>query len=151
MPSTLVGTNTIYIHQGTRLLVDYIIGGSISQRNIHLEGYTTVNDGFSIDLEGNMTCNNANVNGTINSEKGSIGGWTINNNGLTNGTVVIKNDGSSTIYTVADLVIIRGYIMEYTGFELAGTMLEHYDIDGDGKVTAADYALLQNLIGLRMD
>lgn len=35
--------------------------------NIKLEGYTTINNGFSVDLEGNMTCRNANVvGGTIN-------------------------------------------------------------------------------------
>lgn len=31
--------------------------------NINLEGYTTINDGFSIDLQGNATMNNANING----------------------------------------------------------------------------------------
>ncbi|MBR4178028.1 MAG: phage tail protein [Bacilli bacterium] len=30
-----------------------------------LEGYTTINEGFSIDLNGNMTCNDANINGDI--------------------------------------------------------------------------------------
>lgn len=151
MPSTLIGTNTIYIHQNTRILVDYIVGGAIAQRNIHLEGYTTINDGFSIDLEGNMTCNNANVNGVVNSTDGNIGGWTINNKGLTNGTVFLNSDGSSTIYTVADLIIIRGYIMEYEGFDLYGAMLQHYDINGDGVVNTQDYVLLQELIGIRMD
>lgn len=34
-------------------------------RNISLEGYTTINGGFTIDLQGNMTAKNGNFSGTI--------------------------------------------------------------------------------------
>ena len=98
-----------------------------------------------------MTANNANINGTINSSNGSIGGWQINNQGLTNGVVLIKNNGASTIYTVADLIVIRGYLMHYTGFELSAAMISHYDFNGDGQVTASDFVTLQNLIGISMN
>lgn len=37
----------------------------INANKIRLEGIVTANDGFSIDLEGNMSCNNANINGDI--------------------------------------------------------------------------------------
>lgn len=37
----------------------------INASKIALEGYTTINNGFSVDLSGNMTCNNANINGDI--------------------------------------------------------------------------------------
>ena len=40
-------------------------GIDIKADQIALEGYTTINDGFSIDLNGNMTCNDANINGDI--------------------------------------------------------------------------------------
>ena len=36
---------------------------NVKADNIKLEGYTTINNGFSIDLNGNMTCNNANITG----------------------------------------------------------------------------------------
>lgn len=36
---------------------------TIQANKIGLEGYTTINDGFSIDEDGNMTCNNATING----------------------------------------------------------------------------------------
>lgn len=36
---------------------------TIKANKIGLEGYTTINDGFSIDEDGNMTCNNATING----------------------------------------------------------------------------------------
>lgn len=36
--------------------------------NISLEGYTTINGGFSIDENGNMTANNGNFNGAVNAQ-----------------------------------------------------------------------------------
>ena len=38
---------------------------NISTENIKLEGYTTINGGFSVDLDGNMTANNGTFSGTI--------------------------------------------------------------------------------------
>ena len=37
-------------------------------KNISLEGYTTINGGFSIDESGNMTANNGNFNGAVNAQ-----------------------------------------------------------------------------------
>lgn len=108
-------------------------------------------DNFKLDKDGKIICSNATINGKIESIDGKIGGWTINSEGLSNGTVFIKNDGASTIYTVADLIIIRGYLMGYTGFNLSTSMIQHYDIDGDGQVTSSDYVKLQNLIGISMN
>ena len=39
---------------------------------IGLEGTITANDGFMIDLDGNMTCNNANINGDIITSNGVL-------------------------------------------------------------------------------
>ena len=39
---------------------------------IALEGTITANRGFMIDLDGNMTCNNANINGDIITQKGVL-------------------------------------------------------------------------------
>lgn len=44
----------------------------INAAKIALEGYTTINDGFSIDLNGNMTCNDANINGDIITPNGVL-------------------------------------------------------------------------------
>lgn len=123
---------------------------SIDASRININGSVSANGNFKIDEEGNMICNNANINGTVESSKGNIGGWDINSRGLTNGTVFLNSDGSSTIYTVADLIIMRGYIMGYTGFEMSEAMIKHYDLNGDGKVSPADYVILQNLIGISM-
>ena len=118
--------------------------------NITGNQVTIESDNFNLDANGNVDCSNANISGTINSSNGTIGGWSINSSGLTNGTVFIHSDGSSTIYTVADLIIVRNYIMEVPGFELSSAMIRHYDFNNDGRVTAADYVTLQNLIGISM-
>ena len=38
----------------------------IQSNKIALEGYTTINDGFSVDLSGNMSCQNADIQGDLN-------------------------------------------------------------------------------------
>ena len=128
-----------------------MINASADKINIKGNRLVIEADNFKLDKNGNMICTNAKVTGEINSTTGNIGGWAINSSGLTNGTVFINNDGSSTIYTVADLIIIRNYIMGLTGFELPPQMVRHYDINGDGQITATDYAMLQNLIGISMN
>ena len=38
---------------------------NLTADHIKLEGYTTINGGFSVDTAGNMSCTNANVSGTV--------------------------------------------------------------------------------------
>lgn len=127
------------------------INASADVINLRGNRFVVEADNFKLDKNGNMVCTNAKVTGEINSTTGNIGGWTINNSGLTNGTVFINSDGSSTIYTVADLIIIRAYIMGLDGFDLPSQMIQHYDINNDGRVNAQDYVILQNLIGISMN
>lgn len=44
----------------------------IIANKIALEGYTTINKNFTIDLEGNMSCNNANINGDLVTANGVL-------------------------------------------------------------------------------
>ena len=106
---------------------------------------------FNVDKDGNMSCNNADINGKVTSKEGNIGGWTVDEKGLTNGAVHVNSDGSSTVYTVADLIVMRGYINGTPGFELSSAMIQHYDLNGDGVVNTLDYVRLQNLIGISMN
>ena len=46
--------------------------GIIGKDNISLEGYTTINDGFKIDLQGNMECMDAKINGNLVTENGVL-------------------------------------------------------------------------------
>lgn len=59
-----------------------IEGITITSDKIKLEGYTTINGGFSVDAKGNMSCKNANISGMITSTSGAIGGFTISGNEL---------------------------------------------------------------------
>ena len=127
-----------------------MINASADVINLKGNRFVVEADNFQMDKNGNMVCTNAKVTGEINSTTGNIGGWTINSNGLTNGKVFINSDGSSTIYTVADLIIIRGYIMQLEDFKLPPQMIKHYDLNGDGIVNSLDYSLLQSLIGISM-
>lgn len=100
---------------------------------------------FSVNEDGKVICDDITATG------GKIGGWNIQSNELNNGKVFIKDDGSSTIYTVADLFIIKGYIMGTTGFEFTNpTIIKHYDLNNDGVVDSKDYFILKNLIGLEI-
>ena len=71
---------------------------TISADRIHLEGYTTINNGFSVDSEGNITATNATISGTITAEYGKIAGFEISGNGLTNypftndAYIIFRND-----------------------------------------------------------
>lgn len=52
-------------------------------------------------------------------------------------------------YTVADLIVVRNYIMNVKGFELSDAMIKYYDVNGDGKVTSTDYVIISNMLGLK--
>ena len=62
---------------------------TVDASNIHLEGYTTINKGFSIDKEGNMTANNGVFKGTISGKIPALeelisgsGNFLVNKNGI---------------------------------------------------------------------
>lgn len=140
-------------------------GASINADKISLAGKTiemtsdniAINStNFNVDKNGNVNANNlkatnGDFSGKISASIGNISGWNIDNTGINNGVVFLHNDGTSTIYTVADLFIIRGYIMGIAGFEFTNqTMINHYDLNKDGVVNSQDYAILKGLIGLEL-
>lgn len=47
-------------------------GIKLQADNLSLEGLTTINNNFQIDLEGNMTCNDATINGNIVTPRGVL-------------------------------------------------------------------------------
>ena len=100
---------------------------------------------LTIDTEGNIKCNNLEAtngkfSGEVTSSKGTIGGWSIDSSGLSNGNFFIKNNGYSNIYTFADCFIVRNYILGK--LELNDDGIKHYDMNSDGKVDISDYAML---------
>lgn len=119
-----------------------IIAGNeinLTSRKISLKS-----DNCSIDKDGNAKFKNGEFEGKLTSNEGYVGGWKINENGLTNGTVTINKNGIINTYTPADLGVIMSHIMG--SITLKGKTLAHYDFNGDGQVTAVDYVHLYNMI-----
>lgn len=129
-------------------ILNIIAGNEI---NLSSKKISINSENLSVDKNGTVKSKNGEFSGKLSSNSGYIGGWNINEKGLTNETVFLNSDGSSTIYTVADLIIIRNYIMGISGFEMSSSMIKHYDFNGDGVVNSQDYVTLQNLIGISMD
>ena len=117
--------------QGTTITGTTINGGSIN-----------INNRFQVDSSGNMTATNADVSGKVNASSGNIGGWSLSENGLTSteGTI-IKNNGITNIYTYGDLSVMQMIILG--NLQATSDLVEHYDFNGDGEVTATDLYILR--------
>lgn len=93
----------------------------LKAKNIKLEGYTTINGGFSIDENGNMTANNGNFNGAVNAQGNMTADTLIVRkivskdiiNSLTNDiSVTIATDGDDTadIISGAEFYTVQGFL-----------------------------------------
>ena len=105
---------------------------------------------FNVDKEGNLKCTNADVKGKISSSDGDIGGWKLNINGLTKGTVFVRNDGYSNIYTPADILIMRAiiYEQEWATVQQGTEEFKRYDLNNDGVINSADLLLLRQMLNM---
>ena len=83
---------------------------SINANKISLEGVTTINKGFSVDLEGNMTCNNA----------------TANNLDIKGGHISLESE-------IEDEAIYIGTVGEETSVLLSGQFIEAYGVKQVGE------------------
>lgn len=100
---------------------------NVKADNIKLEGYTTINDGFSVDEEGNMICNNATAN-DLNINGGNI---TLYDSGST-------SDPRITIHGTSEN---RQMILNSGLFQISGgghsiwiqTLYDNYLVDIDQK------------------
>ena len=77
-------TNIVKSAQISAFVTEDDVNGMISNiklsaDKIALEGYTTINGGFSVDESGNVTMTNADVSGKITATSGTIGGFEIAN------------------------------------------------------------------------
>ena len=70
-------------------------GASISAEKISLEGYTTINDGFSVDLDGNMTCNDATMNDA------TMNNVTMHNSIIKGGNLELYDEGNQNSYAIS--------------------------------------------------
>ena len=94
----------------------------ILAKNLQLEGFTSINGNFTIDEEGNMTCNDAKINGAIiaNGEKFSLDeegnmtcksatmenvtceNFTIKNSTIQEGYIELKSTNGNSSFSVTD-------------------------------------------------
>lgn len=137
---------------------DYIITGILTDRNgkfyLNLDtGELVMADStFSGTVNGAAinggTITGATINGTqINGstiKSGDMSGWTLSDDMLENGTTQIRSDGVTNIYTWADLVVLQQIIMNQV--IPSEDALPHYDINGDGRISSADYVALKNIL-----
>ena len=126
-------------------------------------GTIKIGSNFSVDSSGNLVAKNAsfqgnvsgsnisgtnitggNINGTnIKSNTGKIAGWNLGEGGLKNDEgASISKDGITNIYTWGDTAVMRMIIMGE--LDPNDWMIKHYDFNGDGQVTSADYVTLVN-------
>lgn len=93
----------------------------LKAKNILLEGYTTINGGFSIDSEGNMTANNGNFNGAVNAQGNMTADTLIVRkivskdiiNSLTNDisvTIATDGDDASAVISSAKFYTAQGFL-----------------------------------------
>lgn len=106
---------------------------TLDASNIHLEGYTTINDGFSIDKEGNMTANNGRFSGTITStniNSSTVTGTTING-GKIIGTV-IQNAETNPTFSVSAEGVITGAAIKGGSIGIGGSKYDAFTVDNNG-------------------
>lgn len=93
-------------------------GASINAEKIALEGYTTINDGFSVDLDGNMTCNDATMNDS------TMNNATMNNAIINGGNVELFDDGDeSSVMIYDDSGIVHNVRALQIGDDISGKVL----------------------------
>ena len=104
--------------------------------NLTSDNIAIISNNFSVDKFGNITAN-----------RGTMGGWTLSSQGLVSNdrNIYIRNNGYSSIYTFADYIIIKNYILGKINLD-STDIAEHYDLNGDGHVDTGDSLLLRKRI-----
>lgn len=104
-------------------------------------------DNFNLSADGTIKAKNGIFEGEITSTNGSVGGWNLDETGLSNGTYYIKKNGYSNIYTIADIYIVQLMITGTLSKPPEDTdAFRHYDINNDGAIDLKDFTLIQSMI-----
>lgn len=104
-------------------------------------------DNFNLSADGTIRAKNGTFEGEITSTEGNVGGWDLDETGLSNGTYYIKKNGYSNIYTIADIYIVQLMITGTLAKPPSDTdAFRHYDINNDGVIDLKDFTLIQSMI-----
>lgn len=117
---------------------------NISTENIKLEGYTTINGGFSVDLDGNMTANNGTFSGTIiastiKSDDTDNPQFSLTSDGILRANnVYVKGEISGTIPDLDKLISESGnFIVNENGILEANEAIIHGNITSGSTITGS--------------
>ena len=104
-------------------------------------------DNFNLSADGTIRAKNGTFEGEITSTEGNVGGWDLDETGLSNGTYFIKKNGYSNIYTMADIFIVQLMINNVISTPMPDTELfKHYDLNNDGVIDLKDMVRIQSMI-----
>ena len=130
------------------------VKSALNGKTINLTGDNTIikSTNFNVDKDGNTTCKNLTATG------GTIGTWTINNQGLAStGGYFIKNItltsqgqtiklGLTNIYTMSDILICSLILQGVINVGSGTPEFSHYDVNGDGVINSGDLLLLRKMM-----
>lgn len=148
--------------KSTTISGDNITSGSLQSNNyinnvsgtkLSLDDGTIDTKNFKVDVNGNVTCNNATVKGTaiLNGDKfqvdkegniiangGIIGGFTLDDTSLS------VNVSKTFSFTQDDLTKVRQYLIGQ--ITLTDEEFNLYDVDGDGLITIFDMTFINKCV-----
>lgn len=104
----------------------------IQASKIKLEGYTTINNNFSVDLEGNMSCNNADINGELVTAQGVYTGLIFNQNpyGSEHGNIKpLNGEYALTGYELRDYTYGQAKIAPRVSLEINYSIPTNFVVD----------------------
>ena len=118
--------------------------------NLTSDEIDITSNNFKVDKQGNLECTNAKVQGKIESNEGSVGGWIISNGSLNNGTNFVRANGFSNIYTMSDIFILQAYISEQSWakqtIDSDQDLFNFYDVNHDGVIDIVDLLRMKKMI-----
>ena len=130
---------------------------TVDASNIHLEGYTTINKGFSIDKEGNMTANNGVFKGTISGKIPALeelisgsGNFLVNKNGILEAQEAIIHGSITAGSTITGSTIrntTRTFEIDREGNIRGGSINinDKFKVDRLGNMTATSANIVGNI------
>lgn len=127
--------------------------------NLTSENIAISSTNFNVDSEGNVVANNGTFNGSINSTDGTIGAWTIDEDGLVNENgIYVKNVpitynnvtkkyGITNMYTMSDIIVLQAILLGTLPTPEANTaQFKHFDVLNNGVLDAADLLAITKIV-----